>query len=182
MLGFRIEELAGGGDGFGRCVAIFLAAVDVFAAVDALGFRLGARNRGRHMDFDFRMHGDGDLVLANGLDWRVEQNLRTVQCNAVGFQRGHDITHRDRTVELTGFRRLTDDDDVAAVDLLGNLGGFAFGLNVLGLQLGFHAVVLLAVFLGRAQGLVALEQEVTGKAVLHFDHIAHLAELGHAFQ
>jgi hypothetical protein len=27
------------------------------------------------MNFDFRMHRDGDLVLADGLDRRVEQNL-----------------------------------------------------------------------------------------------------------
>jgi hypothetical protein len=35
---FRIEELAGGGERFGGCVAVFLTRVDVFATVDALGF------------------------------------------------------------------------------------------------------------------------------------------------
>src|ERR1700704_6874415 len=38
VLGFRIEELAGGGERFGGGVLIFLTARDVFAAVDAFGF------------------------------------------------------------------------------------------------------------------------------------------------
>src|SRR5256885_5153896 len=39
VLGFRIEELAGGGKRLGGCVLIFLTGRDVLAAVDALGFR-----------------------------------------------------------------------------------------------------------------------------------------------
>ena len=62
------------------------------------------------------------------------------------------------------------------------LAGFALGLEVVGLELGLHAVELGAVVGGGAQRLAALEQEIAGKAVAHFDDFAHLAELGHAFQ
>ena len=69
-----------------------------------------------------------------------------------------------------------------AVDLLGDLGGFALGLEVVGLELGLHAVVLGAVVGGGAQRLAALQQEIAGKSVLDADDFAHLAELGDAFQ
>ncbi len=61
--------------------------------------------------------------------WRVQRN-------AILLQRRHDVAHRHRAVKLAGFRRLTDDDDVAAFDLLGDLAGFTLGLNVLGLEIG----------------------------------------------
>ena len=73
-------------------------------------------------------------------------------------------------------------DDVAAVDLLGDLGGFALGLEVVGLELGLHAVELGAVVGGGAQRLAALQKKIAGKAVLDADDFAHLAELGDAFQ
>src|SRR3954454_11468469 len=61
VLGFWIEELAGCGKRLGGGVLVLLTGRDVLAAVDALGFVGAARHGDADADFDFRMHGDGDL-------------------------------------------------------------------------------------------------------------------------
>src|SRR4051794_9278316 len=71
VLGFRIEELAGCSERLGGGVLVFLTGRDVLAAVDALGLIGAARHGDADADFDFRMHGDRDLVLADGLDRRI---------------------------------------------------------------------------------------------------------------
>ena len=105
-----------------------------------------------------------------------------VERDAVGLERDDDVTHRDRAEQLAGFGRLTDHDDVLALDLLGDLGRLALGLEVASLEIGLHAVVLGAVVGGGAQRLAALEQEIAGIAVANLHDFAHLAELAHAFQ
>ena len=87
-----------------------------------------------------------------------------------------------RTEQLAGFGGLTQHDDVAAVDLLRDLGCLALGLEVAGLEFGLHAVELGAIVRGGAQRLAALQQEIAGKSVLDADDFAHLAELGDTFQ
>ena len=52
---------------------------------------------------------------------RIEQHLAAADGDAVGFERSDDVAHADRTEQLTGFGRLTEHDDVAAVDLLDGL-------------------------------------------------------------
>ena len=180
--GFGIEEFAGGGERFGGRVLVFLTRGDVFAAIDALGLVGAARDRHGDADFDFRMHGDGDVVLADGLDRRVQHDLAAADGDAVRLERGDDVANRHRAEQLAGFGSLTQHDDVAAVDLLGDLGGLALGLQVAGFEFGLHAVELGAVVGGGAQRLVALQEEVAGIAVPDADDFAHLAELGDAFQ
>src|SRR5205814_7258259 len=87
-----------------------------------------------------------------------------------------------RAEQLATFRGLADDHDFLAVDLLGDLARFALGLDVVGLEVGFHAVIPGAVLGGGAQCLAALEQEIAGKTVANLHDFAHLTELGHAFQ
>ncbi len=87
-----------------------------------------------------------------------------------------------RTEQLAGLRGLTQHHDVAAVDLLGDLGCLALGLEVAGFEFGLHAVELGAIVRGGAQRLAALQQKIAGKPVLDADDFAHLAELGDALQ
>ena len=128
------------------------------------------------------MHGDADLVFADGLDRRIHHDLAAADGDAIGGKRSNDIANVHRTEQLAGFRRLTQHDHVTAVDLLGDLGGFALGLEVASLELGLHAVEPGAIVGSGAQRLATLEEEISGKAAAHFDDFAHLAELGHAFQ
>ena len=128
------------------------------------------------------MHGDRDRVLADGLDRRVQHDLAAADGDAIGLERCDDVAHRNRTEQLAGFGSLTQHDDVAAVDLLRDLGCFALRLEVAGLEVGLHALELGAIVRGGAQRLAALEQKIAGKAVLDADDFAHLAELGDAFQ
>src|SRR6185437_9759863 len=161
----RIEEFAGGGDRLGCGVLIFLARRDVFATVDALRLVRASRHGHGNANLDFRMHGDGDPVLADGLDRRVEQDLAAADRDAVALQRGNDVANADRTEQLTAFGRLANDDHAAAVDLFRDLGCLGLGLQVARLEFGLHAVEFGTVVGGRPQGLAALEQKVAGKAV-----------------
>ena len=81
---FGIEEFAGGGERFGGRILVFLTGRDVLAAIDALGLIGAARDRHGDADLDFRMHGDRDLVLADGLDRRVQHDLAAADGDAVG--------------------------------------------------------------------------------------------------
>ncbi len=90
---FRIEEFAGGGERFGGGVLIFLTGRDVLAAVDALGLIGASRDRHGDADFDFRMHGDRDRVLADGLDRRVQHDLAAADGDAVALKRRDDVAN-----------------------------------------------------------------------------------------
>src|SRR5260221_6073808 len=57
-LGFRIEELAGGGKRLGGGILVLLTGRDVLAALDAVGFLGAARDRHVDGDLDLGMHGD----------------------------------------------------------------------------------------------------------------------------
>ena len=109
VLGFRIEELAGGRDRFGGGVLIFLAGRDVLAALDTLGFISAARDRHGDAGLDFGMDRNRHLLLADRLDRRIQPNLRPVDDDAVGCECVDDVAHRDRAEQLTGFGRLADD-------------------------------------------------------------------------
>src|SRR4030095_6524249 len=117
VLGFRIEELAGCGERLGGGVLIFLTGRDVLAAVDALGFVGAARHGDADADFDFRMYGDGDLMLADSLYRRIEQDLAAADGDTVGLEGSDDVAHADRAEQLAGLRGLTQHDHVAAVCL-----------------------------------------------------------------
>ncbi|OIQ75222.1 hypothetical protein GALL_431150 [mine drainage metagenome] len=182
MAGLGIEEFAGGGEGFCGRILIFPTRRDVLATVDAFGFVRTSRDSDGDADFDFGMHGDGDLVLADGLDRRVQHDLAAANDDAIALERCDDVANAHRSEQLTGLRRLTQYDDVAAVDLLRDLCCLALGLQVAGFELGLHAIELGTVVRGGAQRLAALEQKIAGKPVLDADDFAHMTELGDALQ
>ena len=62
------------------------------------------------------------------------------------------------------------------------LAASPLALQIVGLELGLHAVELGLVVGGGAQRLAAFQKKVAGKPVLDADDFAHLAELGHALQ
>ena len=86
VLGYRIAEIAGGRRALGGCVLFFLTARDVLAAVDAFGFVGAARHGDADADFDFRMHGDGDLIFAEVLTGGIEQDLAAADDDASGLE------------------------------------------------------------------------------------------------
>src|SRR4029078_170086 len=77
---------------------------------------------------------------------------------------------------------MADYDEGLAVDLGGELAGFALRLEVLLLEIGAHRFEARLVFAGRAQRLAAREEEIAGKAVFHTDCLAHLADLADAVE
>ena len=155
---------------------------DVLATRDARGFVFVARDIDRDHDFDLGMQRDRHLVAADHLDRGMEVDLVAGHLDAgVGDHRGN-VARRDRAEKLAGLGRLTDDHEGLAVELSGNLLGFAAVLEVLRLEILAHQFKARLVFLGRAQSLAFGEQEIAGKAVFDAHGLAHLAELGDAFE
>ena len=76
------------------------------------------------------MHGDRNLVLADRFDRRVKHDLAAADGDTIALKRGNNVAHRNRSEQLAGLGCLTQHHDVAAIDLLRNLGGLAFGLEV----------------------------------------------------
>src|SRR5580700_4626209 len=66
VLGFRIEELAGGGKRLGGRVLIFLAGGKFLATIDALGLVGAAGDGHSDLDVDLGMDRDQDGVFADG--------------------------------------------------------------------------------------------------------------------
>ena len=128
------------------------------------------------------MHGDGDVVLADGLDRRVQHDLAAADGDPIALKRGDDVANGYRSEQLTAFGGLTQHHDVAAIDLFRDLGGLGLGFQVAGFEFGLHAVEPGAIVCGGAQRLAALQKKIAGKSVLDADHFAHLAELGDTFQ
>ncbi len=183
MLGARFEEGLRIGGGLRP---LFLgggaADGDILAARDAVGFILVTRDIDRDRHLDLRMQRDRHLVSADHLDRSVQVDLIAGHLDA-GFRDHHcDIARRDRAEKLAGFRRLAQHHEGLAVDLSGNLLGFAAVLGIARLELLAHLLKARLVFLGRAQGLALGEQEIAGKAVFDAHGLAHLAELGDAFE
>ena len=61
-------------------------------------------------------------MQAERLDRRQEHDLVTADREAAGAHRLGNVTRRDRAVELSGFTRLTDDDEALALELFGDGG------------------------------------------------------------
>src|SRR3954453_9010391 len=86
VAGFRVKELARGSERFSRGVLIFLTGGDILATIDSLGFLSPSADPHAHADFDFRMHGDRNLVIANGFDRRVQHDLATADSDTTAFK------------------------------------------------------------------------------------------------
>src|SRR5690606_12858755 len=93
-----------------------------------------------------------------------------------------NVAGRNRAVELAGLSCRAHHHEALSVEQFGDLLSFALALEVACLELralGFE--LLLVCFVG-AQRLALRQQEVTGKAVLDPDDVAHLAKAGNAFE
>ncbi len=143
-------------------------------------FRLG--DVGGDRDDHFRMQGDADLVQAERLDRLVEDHLAAIDGEAGGGHAVRDVAVGDRAEQHAGLARLADDDDLGAVHLLGDLLGFLLALEVGRFDLRALRLETLLVIRGRAQGLLARQQEVAREARLHGDHVPDLAQLLDALQ
>src|SRR3546814_14891464 len=86
------------------------------------------------------------------------------------------------TTLFLSVRRLTDQDDLLAVDVLGTDFGFAAAFRVVGFDLRAVGFEQLAVGVVRAQRLVVGQQEIAGKAVLDVEDIADAAAFLDAFE
>src|SRR5262249_18336355 len=88
----------------------------------------------------------------------------------------------DRAVELAALAGLADQHDLDAFDLLPDLLGFGFALEVLGFELDALGLEIGEVFLGRPHRLFLRQEEVARVTRLHLDDLAHLAKLVDALQ
>ena len=93
-----------------------------------------------------------------------------------------EIARRDRPVELAAFGRLAEHREALAVELLADLLRFALLLEVARLELDLHVLEARAVLLGGTQRLALGQEKIARKAVLDAHDVAHLAELGDAFE
>jgi len=138
-------------------------------------------DRDRHDDFGVQL--DLDVDQAERLDRAFEFNHRLAEAgDAVFGERVDDVADRNRTIKLAGVRRLADQDDLLAVDVLGAAFGFATTFGVIRLDLAAVRFEQLAVGVIRAQRLVVGQQVIAGKAVLDVDDIADAAEFLDAFE
>ena len=112
--------------------------------------------------------GQFDLLAANG-----ETTVDHLFGNVAGV---------DRTIKLSGFTSLTNQNDTEAIKLFANLFGFTPKLQVIGFQLGALRFKMFAIVFGGAQGFAFWQQKVAGVSGFNRDHIAHLAEFLDAFQ
>ena len=112
----------------------------------------------------------------------VSDDLVAVDREAAGRDGLGDVAGRHRAVELAGLAGLADHREALAVELFGDLRGLALQLEVAGLELRALRFEPLGVGLRGPQRLAARQQEVAGEAVAHAHALAHLAELGDAFE
>src|SRR3546814_5889594 len=94
-------------------------------------------------------------------------------------QRIDAVTHRHRTVKLAGVRRLTDQDDLLAVDVLGAAFGSGAAFGVVGLDLRAIALENLAIGVVRAQRLVVRQQEIAGRSEEHTSELQSLMRISY---
>ena len=149
--------------------------------VDALRLQVGFFRRASDVDLhrhrDLRVERDLDLVHADRLDRPVEHDLALRHLRSNAFQRLGDIAGANRAVELPGVRRLADQLDELAVDVLGRLLGVGPLLGIVGLDALAAGFEQFAVAVVGAQRLFVGQQVIAGKAVLDPDHIADGAEV-----
>src|SRR5580698_5455340 len=130
-----------------------LAHRQIFALRLPLGLFLRAGDIDRHRGGDLRVKMDGRRVKAERLD-RVEQgNLVAVNGKARRRYRLRDVAGRHRTIELTGFAGLADNDEALAVQFRRDRGGLALELEIARLELMALAFEFLFVAFGGAQSL-----------------------------
>ena len=124
------------------------------------------------------------VLVAQGL-----QRIRAGRCTPgvralleTGGKLLGNVAGGNRTVELTHFAGLTNDDDDLTVKLLGNAAGGCLGLLVTLFNCGALGAELLEIALRGAQCLAAWQEEVAGITVLDADDIAELSEIWNAFE
>ena len=156
--------------------------------LDRLALRLQFSFLGRTGDvqddgrINLGVQHDADIVQAQFLDRLVQHDLLAVQREArLGGGIGR-VTGGDGPIQRAGVGCGTDDHKGLAVQLVGDFLGLCLGFGVLRLQLDLAALERLDVGVRRAQRLALRQQEVAGIAVLDVHDLAHLAQLGHAFQ
>ncbi len=128
------------------------------------------------------MQRHGERVEPQFLDRPRQYDLLAVDREAGGGRGIRGVARRDRTVERAGVRGRADHDEPLAVELVGQGLGFGLGLEVARLELGLLRFEGLEIGLGRPERLFLRQKEVAGVAVLDGHDLAHLAELGDAFQ
>ena len=116
------------------------------------------------------------------LDRLVEHDLAAVEGEAAGGGGVGDVAGGDRAVERAAVGGGADHHEGLAVELRRDLLGLLLGLEVARLELGALGLEALEVGFGGAQRLALRQEEVAGVAVLDVDDVAHLAELGDAFE
>ena len=145
-------------------------------------FSLATATVDRHGRLDFGMQLQRHLMQADALDRRLEVDLVARDRVAAGGDDLGDVTGCHRAVELTGLAGLPDDHERLAVERLGDSRRVRLALLVAGFEVHALRFELLGIGLGRAKRLTARQEEVAGEAVLHPHALAHMAELGDAFQ
>src|SRR5690606_29088713 len=81
-----------------------------------------------------------------------------------------------------GLARLAHDDEGLSVELLGDGARLLLALQIAGFQLRALRLEALAVGVRGPERLALRQQEVARIAVAHAHHVAHLADLGDAFE
>ena len=122
------------------------------------------------------------VVKAERLDGLEQDDLVAMDREARRGDRLADVARRHRSVELAGLASLADDDEAEAVKLLGDDARFGLEFEIARLELAALAFEFLLVGFGGAQGLAMRQQKIAGETVLHAHCLAHLTELGDAFE
>jgi hypothetical protein len=92
------------------------------------------------------------------------------------------VTGGDGAVERAGVGGGANHDELLPVELRGQRLGLFLGLEVAGLELAFLVLEGRCWPRWRAAPCLLRQKVVAGVAVLDLDDLAHLAELGHAFE
>ena len=162
--------------------------IDVFTCENAFTTRLlfsffrAACDVDSHLHFDFRMQTHRHGVKTDGLDRRMNFDLRTIDRNAFCRNAICDVACCNRTIELTRFTRLTDDDIALAVKLLADGFRILLRFEIAGFKLSALRFEMFDVRLRCTQSFCTWQKEVTSLTILQAHNIAHLTELGNAFQ
>src|SRR5262245_496648 len=128
------------------------------------------------------MKGQRHLVLSDGLDRCIENDLRAANFGTLHLEQACDVARRNRAEQLPALACLTEDDVGLAVELAGKRAGLAFKLKALGLQFGLHVLEASFVVRSCTKRFAARQQEIASEAVFDANDIAHLAEFADALE
>ena len=112
----------------------------------------------------------------------VMHDLVAIDREPAGRNGFGDVARRNRSVELPAVAGLPDHGEALAVQAFGQGFGFALEFEVAGLELRALRFETLGVGLRGPQGLAPRQEEVACETVFHAHALAHLAELGDAFE